>query len=427
LKVLIATIGTRGDVQPHVAIGKGLRERGHEVLLATCARFESFVTGHGLGFSPVSDEVLEIMKTREAREMMQSSSSLPRLVAHGIRLMPMMRGVVERQMDQLWAACERFRPDLVVFHPKAIGMPDFAERLGVPSVLAFYLPMFARTGEIPMSAFPDWPLGPAYRRLTYRIVEAVHQLVARPIRRWRQDHGLPARSPALARRRPDGEPLPILHGFSRHVIPGPADWPDSAEVCGYWTLETGASWRPPPELDAFLDDGEPPIYIGFGSIFGTDPEGTTRLALEAVERAGVRAVLASGWGGLTRPAQALPEHVRFIDEAPHERLFPRLAAIVHHGGCGTTSAALHAGKPQVICPFFGDQPFWGRRVAELGLGAKPLAQRRLTAPRLAAAIRQVVDDPAMAERARAMAGRLRREDGVARAVEIIERLGPPTP
>ena len=174
----------------------------------------------------------------------------------------------------------------------------------------------------------------------------------------------------------------------------------------------------PSKLREFLRAGPPPVYVGFGSIAGRNPAQTTQTVVGALERAGQRGVLSSGWGGLE--AARLPGTVFKLDAAPHDLLFPHMAAVVHHGGAGTTAAGLRAGKPTVVCPFFGDQPFWGARVAALGVGPAPIPQRRLTAENLAAAIRRAVTDTEMQGRAYELGVKLRAEDGVGRAVQFIE-------
>jgi UDP:flavonoid glycosyltransferase YjiC (YdhE family) len=216
----------------------------------------------------------------------------------------------------------------------------------------------------------------------------------------------------------------VLYGYSRHVLPRPDDWDDLNQVTGYWFLPSEAGWTPPADLVDFLSAGEPPVYIGFGSMGNRDPEATTRLTLEALTRSGRRGVLASGWGGMH--AQDLPDTVYMLKSAPHSWLFPQMAAVVHHGGAGTTAAGLSAGIPSIIVPFFGDQPFWGGRVAMLGVGTAPIPRRRLTADKLAAAITQATADRAMQQRAAALGQRIRDEDGIGQAVALIgQRMGSP--
>jgi sterol 3beta-glucosyltransferase len=209
----------------------------------------------------------------------------------------------------------------------------------------------------------------------------------------------------------------VLQAFSRHVVPRPSDWPDSAVVTGYWFLDEGVDWTPPRELADFLDAGPPPVFVGFGSMAGRDPARTARTVLAAVARSGQRALIVSGWGGLR--VDEPPPGVFVAESVPYDWLLPRVAAVVHHGGAGTTAAGLRAGKPTVVCPFVADQPFWGARVAALGVGPRPIPQRRLGEAELAAAILEAVGDAGMRDRAERLGAQIRAEDGVAAAVEVI--------
>jgi sterol 3beta-glucosyltransferase len=244
-------------------------------------------------------------------------------------------------------------------------------------------------------------------------------MMSKRVRKWRIQNGLNPPSPGLRMQLPDGRPIPALHGFSRHIIPRPEDWPETAIVTGYWFLNQAEHWNPSRSLTEFLSRGEPPVYFGFGSIFGRDPKRVTQIVLEAVRRTGVRAILARGWGGLEPGDSAQSESVMFIEAAPHRWLFPRVNAVAHHGGCGTTAAGLLAGKPSIICPFFGDQPFWGRHVERLGVGPSPIPQSKMTVDRLCRAIDRARNDSTMRENAATLGSRLSIEDGTSHAVAFI--------
>ena len=213
---------------------------------------------------------------------------------------------------------------------------------------------------------------------------------------------------------------PVLYGFSPEVLPRSPAWGDDIEITGYWFADEPDGWTPPPALEAFLAQGSKPVCIGFGSMSQRDPEGTTRLVLDAIARSRQRAILIAGWGGLK--ANELPENVFQVDSLPHSWLYPRMAAVVHHGGAGTTSAGLRAGVPAIVVPFHGDQPFWGKRVQELGAGPQPIPRNRLSAERLANAIDIAVNDQRMAQNAAELGKKIRAENGVARAIEGIERI-----
>jgi sterol 3beta-glucosyltransferase len=219
--------------------------------------------------------------------------------------------------------------------------------------------------------------------------------------------------------RADGLPVPILYPYSPALLPVPGDFPPHVHVTGAWFLDRPATWRPDPALEQFLDAG-PPVYVGFGSMSGKQASGRAQIVLDALAETGQRGLLARGWGGLE--VTGLPNNVQLIEAAPHDWLFPRMAAVVHHGGAGTTAAGLRAGKPTVICPFLGDQPFWGTLVHARGVGPHPIPQRQLTASRLAAAISMAVHNPEMRQRAAGLGARMQAEDGVANAVGIVERV-----
>jgi UDP:flavonoid glycosyltransferase YjiC (YdhE family) len=203
-------------------------------------------------------------------------------------------------------------------------------------------------------------------------------------------------------------------------VPRPADWGDPVTVAGYWFLQAPSSFVPPPALARFLECGPTPVYVGFGSMALRDAERVTGVVLDALTLSGMRAVMALGWGGLS--PRDLPDSVYALESVPHDWLFPRVAAVVHHGGAGTTAAGLRAGVPSVVVPFILDQFFWANRVARLGVGPPAVPYSRLSAQRLARAIAGAVGEPGIRERAAALGARIRAEDGVGKAVGTIERL-----
>ena len=203
------------------------------------------------------------------------------------------------------------------------------------------------------------------------------------------------------------------------MLPVPGDWANSSHVTGYWFLNSDEAYEPPADLANFLTTGEPPVYIGFGSMATGDASKTTDLVLNAVRQSRTRAILATGWGGLSELESS--ENIYRLKSAPHDWLFPRCSAVVHHGGAGTTGAGLRAGKPTVICPFFGDQPFWGKQVYKLGAGPKPIPQKRLSVDKLRRSILEATSNERMRQSADAIGKQIRAENGVAQATEIIKR------
>jgi UDP:flavonoid glycosyltransferase YjiC (YdhE family) len=294
---------------------------------------------------------------------------------------------------------------------------DVAEKHGIPFLYTHLQPVGTPTWQLPGVLTPWMPtwLGPLGRRAGQSLTQAALSMPLRPVSRAvrRDVLGLPARA------RQADPALPSLYGFSPHVVPPPSDWPPTCRVTGYWFLPAETGWTPPPALTQFLADGPAPVCVGFGSMLGADPAQLTALVVTAVRRAGVRAVLLSGWGGLDAVAG---EDILVIDEVPHDWLFPQVAAVVHHGGAGTTAAALRAGTPAVVVPFGVDQPFWGTRVAALGTGPRPIPQRTLTTERLADALRIVTTDETMRARAAHLGHTIRSENGVDNAVAAFHDL-----
>jgi sterol 3beta-glucosyltransferase len=299
-------------------------------------------------------------------------------------------------------------------------MLDFAEGRNIPAV---YAPLHAMH---PTRAFPSpffAPLGPrldsALNPLTYCFIRGMPWQIFRPVlNRWRQRAGLRPHGRTGYFRWMRARHIPVVCGFSREVLPEPADWPGHQRVTGYWFWDE-PRWQPPAALEAFLAAGPPPVSIGFGSMDDQDPARLTRVAVQALNLAGQRGILIGGSGGLG--GGDLPDNVYRVEAVPHSWLFPRVAAVVHHGGAGTTAAGLRAGVPAVITPVAGDQPFWAARLAQMGVGLQGEGFGRLTAAGLAGHICQAIEDTTMRERAAALGRRIRAEDGVGHAVRLINR------
>lgn len=422
MKIFILTLGTRGDVQPYVALGQGLQAAGHTVVLCTCSSFQSFVSDCGLQYGFMNDGFIEFMSTDIARDAMENVNNVWAGMRYACRMWKQSASLQRSAIADGWLSAQQAAPDLILFHPKTLVGAAFAEKMGVPSMMAFYLPLYAPTSEKPAPGFPRWNLGGWYNRLTYAMIYRITMLMTGSvIREWRMENQLSPLSPRYdilhTRTR---NPIPILYGFSPQVISVPSDWPGHVKATGYWFLNRREPWEPSAELLQFLEAGEPPVYVGFGSISGRNPERMARIIIEGLQLAKARGVLAMGWGGLS--VANCPETIHTIKAVPHDWLFPRMAAIAHHGGAGTTAAGLRAGRPAIICPFFGDQPYWGRRVRELGVGCNPIPQKKLTPQNFAAAVREAIANPSILANAAALGEKLRRENGVANAVAFIERM-----
>jgi UDP:flavonoid glycosyltransferase YjiC (YdhE family) len=417
LKITLLGYGTRGDVQPAIVLGKGLAARGHAVRLAASNSFRGWIEGHGLeAFDGVVD-VQALMASDIGRDWAMRGSD-PLVQAR------IMKDIIDRftwpGVEAAVRACEGAEVIFSSFTSDAYAA-SIAEALGAVHVSMPLQPWPMATRHGPASFAAVFPERASY--LNYLVGKT---LIEPSIWRWygeivnrlrRELLGLPPfdRKQGLASLRR----ALVVHGYSARVVPHPPDWPPNMHTAGYWFLDEHEGYRPPEALERFLASGEPPVCIGFGSMTSHDPAGLTRLCVEAVTRSGLRAILLSGWAGMGDVE--LPPSVLCIESAPHAWLFPRVAAVVHHGGAGTTAEGLRAGKPTVIVPHLGDQPFWGRRVASLGVGPKPIPRPRLSVERLSAAITQATSDPDMRRRAEELGRHIRAEDGLGAALAILER------
>ncbi len=414
MNITILTAGSRGDVQPYLALAIKLKSAGYTVRLGAPNNFDAFVSGHGIEFAPLRADYYQLMESPEGQAL---KSGNPIRVMQNMRatVFPLMRSLI----DDSWEAAQG--SDAILYHPKLFSVPHIGEKLNIPVMLAATVPILNATGAFPAPGVINRNLGAALNRLTYKAVPLATASLNGLVKDFRRDVlGLPEASTAVKGQTLNGQAIPVIYCYSKVVVPVPSDWDASAHVTGYWWLEEAGDWQAPAELQAFLDAGDAPVYVGFGSMVAESPEQTTHTVIEALKQSGQRGVIASGWGGL-RTAD-LPPNIFMLKEAPHEWLFPRMSAVVHHGGAGTTAAGLKAGKPTVICPFIADQPFWGNQIAALGAGPAPVPQKQMTVEKLANAIRSAATDATMRQRAALIGEQLATEDGVGQALGVIEGL-----
>ncbi|MEP7137638.1 MAG: glycosyltransferase [Chloroflexota bacterium] len=417
MNIAIIALGSRGDVQPYIALGQGLKQAGHAVRLVTHQNFETLVTSHGLEFWNMRGNVQDVVESPEMRELLEKGN----FIAITMRTAKEAERAAVQWAEDGLAASQGMDLLIAGIGSSFISLA-LAEKLNLP-VLQTYLVPFTPTKNFPSALLPQsLKLGGAFNRLS-------HQLTRQMM--WQGSRS----SDTLSRRQVLGLPpasflgpfdsvhlknLPTLYAFSPSVIPPPTDWSAADHVTGFWFLDSADDWTPPADLLDFLQAGPAPIYIGFGSMTTRKPEETTDLVVQALKETNQRAILLSGWGGLQK--QHLPDSVFMSDSIPHAWLFSHVSAVVHHGGAGTTAAGLRAGVPSIVIPFFADQPYWGGRVADLGVGPAPIPRKELTATQLAQAIQVAVTDRSMRQRAAELGKKIQAEDGIARAVEVIQQI-----
>jgi sterol 3beta-glucosyltransferase len=424
MRIGIITIGSRGDVQPYIALGTAFKRAGYEVRVLTHGTFADAVREEGLEFADLGVDPRTVMEqvmqeaglAQDARQI-----ALFRQMAFMRQALRIAQPLLQEGVQKAWQATQDVDALLLSVLGVYVGMP-FARKRGIPAFAAYVQPL-SPTREFPSVLFPPAPrwlavVASSYNRWSAELVEWVRWPMYRGSigKAVHAFLGTPLRSPLAQMRR---EHTPIFYGFSQHVLPRPVDWPDFCHVTGYWFLDSRDTWSPPADLETFLQAGPKPVYIGFGSMRGADERGLTEEIIRALGRSGQRGIILTGWGAIEHVS--LPETMFAVDAVPHDWLFPRVAAVIHHGGSGTTGAGLRAGLPSLIVPFIGDQFFWGRQIWERGLGPEPIEHTQVNAERLSQAITTMMTDQTMRQRAATVGEHIRSEDGMGNVVQLFEQ------
>jgi sterol 3beta-glucosyltransferase len=397
------TAGSRGDVAPYTGLGHALVRAGHEVTLVTHGGFAPLVAGSGVGFHPLPVDPRAELESARGRALHRSASGGGTL----LRVVAMGRALVGRMTDDLLTAARASDVLLLSSSLAPLGHA-IAEGLALPSI-GVYLQPLAPTGEFAPPVLGGGSWGTVGNRVAGRGVNrVVEHVFATAVPEVRSRLGLSGTRPGAALRSRKEHNWPVQHGFSPLIVPRPADWRPGLTVAGYWWPYDGDT-QLLSELRDFLDSGPAPVFVGLGSATVPDPERLSAEIVRALRRAGLRGVIQHGWGGL----ETAGDDVLSIGEVPHAALFPRMAAVVHHCGAGTTAAGLRAGVPAVPVPIQFDEGFWAARLVALGVAPRAVPLRGLTADTLSAALVRATRDPAYAERAQTLGARVRAEDGTA--------------
>lgn len=404
MHITILALGSRGDIQPYAALGKGLQAVGHQVRFITFENFTELIAENDLDFHPIQGNAQALVANAGANTLalIRSFGSLAKGYARDL------------------SAPYLGETDLIV-NQLPVGMYgfDLAEKYDIPMVLAAVIPL-ARTQAFPLMGFAQLPL-PGYNRATYALGEQMAWHMFRTvINRWRkQTLRLPPLQFTGYFNQLGTRQIPILNGFSQYVVQRPTDWGKHIHITGYWFPED-KHWQPPIDLEAFIEAGSPPVFVGFGSMPIKKPHQTTRIILEALKQSGQRGIIHMGWGGLGN--QKLPDNVFKIEYAPYNWLFPRMAMVIHHGGSGTTALGLRSGIPSCAVSFVFDQYYWGKRIAELAAGPKPIRFKDLTVDRLRDAICLGVGSAKIRHNAAKLGSKIRAESGIENAIQIIQKI-----
>ena len=426
MSIVVMVVGSRGDVQPFIPIGRRLAER-HRVRIATHREFRPMVERAGLEFYPLGGNPHEMMEYI----VKTGGSIIPSRLDQLWEDVPKKRAMIVEILASTWRACTEadpdqpgarpFRADLIVANPPSYGHIHCAEALHIPLHMIFTMPWSAtRSFPHPFAQIDPSVHHPVENFFSYGVVDLIVWTGIRDlVDAFRKETlKLPPLTLTDGAALLEDREVPFTYLWPESLVPKPEDWGPHIDLANFIQYEQAQTYEPPPALLDFLATGEAPIYVGFGSVVAQDPVGLTRTIFAALERAGARGIVAEGWAHLG--GGALPPNVYVIGDCPHDWLFPRCRAVCHHGGAGTTSAGLRAGLPTIVVPFFGDQFFWGRIVANAGAGPEPIPIRHLDTASLTAAF-DACRRPQIRERATELGARLQATDGVQLAVQSIER------
>ncbi|KAL3421955.1 glycosyltransferase family 1 protein (sterol glucosyltransferase) [Phlyctema vagabunda] len=424
VNIVIQVVGSRGDVQPFVALGQELQLVGHRVRLATHDVFKDFVHEAGLEFYPIGGDPADLMAY-----MVKNPSILPTMATIRAGDISRKRKMICEMLEGYWRSCiepdpstgRPFVAEAIIANPPSFAHIHCAQALSIPLQLMFTMPWSAtRAFPHPLANINPTEADPTITNfLSYGLVNTLTwQGLGDVINHWRKKSlGLEPVPLMVGPHLADSLKIPFVYCWSPSLVPKPRDWPSFIDVCGFF-FRNPPSYTPDNELDMFLRRGSKPIYIGFGSIVMQDPGKMTKVIMDAVRSSGVRAIVSKGWSKLGTGVS--DENILFLGDCPHEWLFQHVSAVFHHGGAGTTACGLLNGRPTTIIPFFGDQPFWGNMVAAAGAGPKPIDHKHLDAWSLAEAINFCLL-PETLRAAQNLAKGIRAESGVKRAVDLFHR------
>lgn len=405
MKIAILTMGTRGDIQPYAVLGQYLRERGHEVSFATARNFRDLVESYGLRFVPVEADMQAVLEGEEGKKMLKGNPFAIRRNLH-----TWVYPLVTSSLLQFYELAQQ--QDLVLYHVKTLA-DTFADQFPQKMIRASVLPIIEPTASFPNPAFSGIPIPSFLNRFSYKLSSMSIRMLSKPVGDFREKAGLPRKYKSVEVRN--------IYGLSQAFLPVPKDYSTQSCFTGFWFKRTGAVLS--AELENFLASGDPPLLLTFGSMpFKVNFDIQASL-LRISEATGLRMIVVRGWG--FEQTERLEQSGRMIvvGSVPYEALFPRVKAIVHHGGVGTTAECLRAGKPFFICPVMypiGDQLFWGNYARSRGVSIRPIPLKKLTDRSFTAGITELVTKNELYENAKRLGETIGGEDGLGATCDQIE-------
>ncbi|MEJ6979352.1 glycosyltransferase [Pedobacter sp. P351] len=405
MKIAISTIGTRGDVQPYAILGQALANRGHDVTLSTARNFKSLVESYGINFHPINVDYEEILNSEEGKKILKAN-----LFAIQRNLDKLIYPLIENSLNECYQMAQT--SDLFIYRPKTLA-DVFTGQLQTKAVRAAVVPAMEETAAFLNPILSGFWLPGFMNKWSYKWVNLRYRVLRKPINQFCLQNGLQEHKPQIKYN------IPSIYGISEHFLERPKDWSKAHQLTGFWFSNSKTELS--KDICDFLDDGEPPILITFGSM--PIKKEIAGMIIQTASEINERFLIAACWSDWNIPEIKLSENIKIISSVPFEALLPRVKAIVHHGGIGTTAECLRAGKPMFVCPVLypvGDQYFWGDLAYKKGLAVKPVPISRLNPSIFKERISQLITSATLKHNCEIMAEKLAAENGVENAVKLIE-------
>lgn len=408
--ITILCSGSRGDFQPYIALAQQLKKLGKDVRITGSKSFEGYIRSYGIDVYPIEADVETLnvdpkllQDAGSADNPLKMFLTFNKMKDYGIHM-----------VEDYYSACEG--SELIIYHPGCTIGYFAAKKLGIPSVLASPFPMHKTKEYLSVVLYGKIKSNALTKKISYSMIQGMLWIASKDSVKgfWKKQFGQAPDNFGCPFERHTDKRHPAIVSCSNFVFKRPDDWNENIYQNGYWFVEEPCDYTPSDELAAFLDAGDKPVYIGFGSMTSIEKhEGLAELAVRAIIKSGNRGIIS----GLGRPAN-LPKDIIAIDSIPHSWLFERVSAVCHHGGAGTTAAGFKAGVPSIIVPFSNDQFSWAHRAFDLGVGAKPIPKKELNSNKLSEAIRFALTDNIVSN-SKSLGQQINTENGARECAKII--------
>ncbi|WP_373600696.1 glycosyltransferase [Paraclostridium bifermentans] len=415
MRIAIFTLGTRGDVQPYIALAVEAIKRGHSAVICTGESFKDLIKSYNIEFSKADLDLMELLESKDGQDIFNNASK------HIIKAIKYSKEYINpayrKTLEQFYNCAKS--ADVIVYHPKALGAPDIAISLNIPCIHMPPVPIVYPVEEFPNLAISyKGNFGSIINKLTYLPIKYAEASYIKEINDFRQKIlKLPKRKCGIYTYNVESKPIPLLYPVSKFIFEDVNSWSKKVYLSGFLFIDS-ANEQLSDEIKKFISNGNAPIIISFSSMPLKNPLKFKEVLIKALKETNNRAIVLTGTSGMNFDNA---DNILSVKSAPHSLLFPLSKGIVHHGGVGTMATALKSGKPQLIMPFSVDQPFWANRLYKMGYALKPMYETNISINDLSQAFIDM-DSSVNINRAISIKSKLDTENGNINAIKFIENI-----